>query len=582
MHTSLLSKFDATSVSGILKEARLAFVAIGLFSGLINILMLSGSLFMLQVYDRVLPSHSVPTLVALVVLIATLYSVQGIIDAIRGRLLVRIGRLLDEKMTTSVYQAVIRLPLRIKSKADGLQSIRDLDQIRSFLSSTGPTALFDLPWMPIYLFLCFMFHVWIGITALVGAIILVAMTLATELFTRAPTQAAAGFGGTRLAFAEASRRNAEVLEAMGMTERFSKLWEKSNTKYMETQQEASDIANGIGAASRVLRMLLQSLVLAVGAYLVIRQEATAGIIIASSILVSRSLAPVELAIANWRSFLASRQSWARLIRLVSLLEKDTPALTLPRPIKLISVENVTIVPPGVERPVVHDISFQLHAGQSLGVIGPSASGKSSLIRAIVGAWLPTRGKIRLDGAALDQWSPSTLGVDIGYLPQGVELFDGTIAENINRFSPDEKSELVLAAARSAGVHEMVLRLPHGYETRIGEGGAVLSAGQRQRIGLARALYGNPFLVVLDEPNSNLDAEGDKALTRAIRDICTRGAIAVVVAHRPSALQGVELVLAMAHGRAQAFGPKEDVLSKVLGQTARPRSIPNVATGHESS
>jgi len=558
---------------------RNAFAAIGLLTGVINVLMLSGSLFMLQVYDRVLPSRSVPTLVALFALVAALFAFQGILDMTRGRLLVRIGAFLDEQLSTRVYDAVVRLPLRVQSRADGLQSVRDLDQLRSFLSGTGPAALCDLPWMPLYLGLCFVFHVWIGITALAGAVILVALTLATEILTRAPAKAAVMHGQSRMAIAEASRRNAEVLKAMGMITRLSAIWASANAKYMHHQQHGSDVAGGLAAASRVLRMLLQSAVLAVGAYLTINQEATGGIIIASSILVARALAPVELAIANWKGFVSARQSWRRLSDILAVLQQGQEPMTLPRPKQSLSVENLSIAPPGQQKIVVQDATFALKAGQAVGVIGPSASGKSSLARAIVGVWQPVRGKVRLDGAALEQWSSEALGPHVGYVPQDVELFEGTVAENIARFEPNPDPAAIIAAAQAAGVHDLVLRLPEGYETPIGEAGMALSAGQRQRIALARALYHDPFLIVLDEPNSNLDAEGDEALTQAIMAARQRGAIVVVIAHRPVALHAVDLVLAMANGTIRAFGPKEEVLRNVL-QPARtaPRPMKVVPEG----
>ncbi|MFL5044562.1 MAG: type I secretion system permease/ATPase [Xanthobacteraceae bacterium] len=562
-----------------LSACRNAFAAIGLLTGVINVLMLSGSLFMLQVYDRVLPSRSVPTLVALFALVAALFAFQGILDMTRGRLLVRIGAFLDEQLSTRVYDAVVRLPLRVQSRADGLQSVRDLDQLRSFLSGTGPAALCDLPWMPLYLGLCFVFHVWIGITALAGAVILVALTLATEMLTRAPAKAAVTHGQSRMAIAEASRRNAEVLKAMGMISRLSAIWASANAKYMHHQQHGSDVAGGLAAASRVLRMLLQSAVLAVGAYLTINQEATGGIIIASSILVARALAPVELAIANWKGFVSARQSWRRLSDILAVLQQGQEPMTLPRPKQSLSVENLSIAPPGQQKIVVQDATFALKAGQAVGVIGPSASGKSSLARAIVGVWQPVRGKVRLDGAALEQWSSEALGPHVGYVPQDVELFEGTVAENIARFEPNPDPAAIIAAAQAAGVHDLVLRLPEGYETPIGEAGMALSAGQRQRIALARALYHDPFLIVLDEPNSNLDAEGDEALTHAIMAAPQRGAIVVVIAHRPVALHAVDLVLAMANGTIRAFGPKEEVLRNVL-QPARtaPRPMKVVPEG----
>ena len=536
--------------------------------------MLTGSLFMLQVYDRVLPSRSVPTLLALGVMAIAMFAFQGFLDACRGRILVRIGSFLNERLNRSIYDALAKLPLRIQGKSDGIQPVRDLDQIQGFLSGLGPTALFDLPWMPLYLGICFIFHPWIGITALAGAMVLVSLTLWTEALTRAPARAMAEANARRLGLAEVTRRNAEVLQAMGMRGRMSEAWSAANAGYRSASQRAADVGGGLGAASRVLRMMLQSTVLAVGAYLAINQEATAGIIIASSILVSRALAPVELSIANWKGFVAARQSRRRLTDLLKLLDQQPQAETvLPPPKQSLAVEGLNIAPPGQTRLVVQDASFKLEAGQALGVIGPSASGKSSLARGIVGVWMPARGKVRLDGAALEQWPEDGLGPHIGYLPQDIELFDGTVAQNISRFASESDSDAVIAAAHAAGVHELIVRLPDGYDTRVGEGGVAISAGQRQRIALARALYGGPFLIVLDEPNSNLDAEGDEALTRAILTARERGAIVVVIAHRPSALLGVDLILAMANGRVQAFGPKEEVLQKVLSKPqARPARI----------
>jgi ATP-binding cassette subfamily C protein len=316
-------------------------------------------------------------------------------------------------------------------------------------------------------------------------------------------------------------------------------------------------------------MALQSALLGVGAYLVIRQEATPGIIIAGSILGARALAPVDLAIANWRGFVGARQSWRRLNELLKRFPAEEQQLALPKPKSHISVENASIVPPGDQRVVVQEISFRMEKGSGLGIVGPSASGKSSLARIIAGVWAPVRGTVRIDGATLDQWPPSVLGKNIGYLPQDVELFSGTVTENIARFQPDPNPDDVIAAAMAAGVHELILRIPGGYEAEIGEGGASLSAGQRQRIALARALYGNPFLVVLDEPNSNLDAEGEEALTKAILSVRARGGIAIIIAHRPSALAGVDYMLVMMQGRCQAFGPKEEVLNKLRRPTAAP-------------
>jgi PrtD family type I secretion system ABC transporter len=552
-----------TTPATCLKACRGAFAAVAIYSGAINILMLTGSLFMLQVYDRVLPSHSVPTLIGLLIIVVVLYAAQGVLDMIRARIMVRIGRSLDEGLSGSVFQIVARLPLQGRGGTGGLQPLRDLDQLRAFLSSTGPTALFDLPWMPLYLALCFAFHVWIGVTASAGALILVALALLTEVLVRKPAKEVSAHSMARLALAEASRRNAEVLAAMGMTQPLGARWGEANARYMSVQQRAADVSVTLGAFSKVLRMLLQSTVLAVGAYLVIQQQATAGIIIASSILTSRALAPVELAIAHWKNFLAARQSWHRLADLLAKQAAGQKPMPLPAPCGSLSVDAISIAPPGSPSLSVRSATFALNAGQALGIIGPSASGKSSLARALVGVWLPARGTVRLDGAALDQWSADALGRHVGFLPQDVELFDGTVAENIGRFEPEPDPGAVIAAAQAADVHEMILTLPDGYGTRIGEAGQVLSAGQRQRVALARALYRDPFLVVLDEPNSNLDADGERALTAAIVGVRARGGIVVVVAHRPSALTAVDCVAAMANGEIHAFGSKDEVLRKVL-------------------
>jgi ATP-binding cassette, subfamily C, type I secretion system permease/ATPase len=558
-----------SEIAEALSACRGAFISIGLMSGMSNILMLTGALFMLEVYDRVLPSRSVPTLVGLVILASGLYAALGLLDLIRARILVRIGARLDETLSGRVYETIVRLPLKIGNRNDGLQPLRDLDSLRSFLSGSGPTALFDLPWLPVYLIICFMFHPYIGLAALFGAIILGVITLLTETMTRDPTRAATGFAMTRTALAETSRRNAEVLTAMGMTGRISVLWADANTKYLAAQQRASDVAGGFGSASKVLRMMLQSGVLAVGAYLVIYQQATAGIIIAGSILSARALAPVDMAIANWRGFVGARQGWKRLTDLLALLPTQALPMELQSPTQSVVVENASVAPPGTDKVVVQDASLILQAGNGLGIIGPSGSGKSSLARMLVGVWRPVRGRIRLDGAALDQWSPELLGGHIGYLPQDVELLAGTVAQNIGRFSEPQNAEAIIAAATAAGVHDLIVGLPNGYETQVGESGTALSAGQAQRVALARALYGDPFLVVLDEPNSNLDAEGDEALSRAITSVRARGGIVVVVAHRPSAIAGVDLLLMMTQGRVQAFGPKDEVLSKVLQRDGAP-------------
>jgi ATP-binding cassette, subfamily C, type I secretion system permease/ATPase len=557
------NRSSSSELARALGSCKGALVCIALLSGVSNMLMLTGAFFMLQVYDRVLPSRSLPTLIALGLVVVGLFAALAVFDLIRNRLLVRVGVVLDNTLSKRIYEVTASLPLKGATSGDGLQPLRDLDAIRNFVSGNGPLAFFDLPWMPIYLAIIFSFHYALGLFAIGGAVVLIGLTLLTEFYARTPQRTSTQHGQARLGLAEASRRNSEVIAAMGMTERLANRWGAINNDYLASQRRASDVIGGFGSVSKASRMLLQSIVLGVGAYLVINQAATAGIMIAAAILVARALAPVDLAIANWRAFVAARQSWHRLDTLLKKLPVGSEVMPLPPPVKSLTVASVGVVPPGSKKPAVVDVSFALTSGQGLGIIGPSASGKSSLVRSIVGAWQPARGQIRLDGAALDQWSPQALGRHIGYLPQDVELFSGTVADNIARFDPDASAETIIAAARVAKVHDLIVGLPQGYDTQIGEQGQALSGGQRQRIALARALFGDPFLVVLDEPNSNLDAEGEAALTEAIASVRRRGGIVIVVAHRPSALAAVDHVLVLQGGRMTNFGPKAEVLPKVV-------------------
>ncbi|MCJ2062141.1 type I secretion system permease/ATPase [Methylobacterium sp. J-088] len=556
-------------LSTVLRQSAGAFIGVAGISALANLLTLTGSFFMLEVYDRVIPSRSIPTLIGLCVLALVLYAAQSTLEALRARTLARIGAVLDAEIGPRVFSLSVQAPLRGAKPDQAGQPLRDLEQVRAFLAGSGPAALFDLPWLPVYVVVCFLFHPLIGVAAIGGAMLLTSLTLAAELATRSPARSATAHAGRRLALSEATRRNAETVAALGLESRLSRRWAAVNRDHAHAQQRASDIAGGLGAVSKACRMALQSGVLALGAYLVINNQASGGIIIAASILVARALAPAELAIANWRVFVAARQSWRRL---AEALERHPPArvpLALPEAKLSLSVEGVHVVPPGASRATVHDVSFQLRAGQGMGVIGPSAAGKSSLVRALVRIWTPLHGRVRLDGADLGQWAPEHLGAQIGYLPQETELFAGTIAENISRFLPGAPAEAIVEAAQAAGAHDLILNLPQGYDTMLGESGAGLSAGQRQRIGLARALYGDPFLVVLDEPNANLDAEGENALTQAILRVRGRGGICVVVAHRPSALAAVDHVLMMHEGRVQAFGTKDEVLKRVLRPAPAP-------------
>jgi ATP-binding cassette subfamily C protein len=532
---------------------------VALFSGALNALMLTGSLYMLQVYDRVLTSRSVATLVGISGLVLAAYLLQGSLDALRLRILARIGARFDALLIGRVYDAAASLPLKGARGADAVLPLRDLDQVRAFLSGLGPTALFDMPFMPLFFAGCFLLHPWLGWLTVLGGLVIVGLTLLTERRSTGPAKAMAASGAERQALLDAGRRNAEALQAMGLKRPFGDRFLAVNARHVADGLRASDAAGSIGAAAKVFRMILQSAVLGLGAYLVIRGEMTGGAMIAASIMTSRALAPIEIAVAHWKGFVAARQGFARLEQILGLVEPPGERLRLPAPERTLEIEDLVVGAPGRPLPILQGLSFTLSAGQGLGVIGPSASGKSTLARALVGVWAPLRGHVRLDGAALEHWDPDQLARHIGYLPQDVELFDGTVAENIARFHPDAPDEAVIAAAKEAGAHEMILRLPQAYESRIGEGGAVLSGGQRQRVALARALYGQPFLVVLDEPNASLDSEGDEALTAAVRSVRARGGIVVVITHRPAGLAAVELVAMVAEGRLRALGPKDEVL-----------------------
>lgn len=561
------SNRNSNQFKGVFAGCASAFVGIGLMSAVVNVLYLTGSLFMMEVYDRVLPSRSLPTLVALLAIVVVLYAFQGLFDALRGRLLVRIADRLDQALSPRIYDAIVRLQMQAPISARYAQPLRDLDTIRAFLSGSGPTALFDLPWLPFYIAICFAFHFWLGVTALAGAVILAAITLLTELVSQRPVEEAARHSSKRNRMAESGRRNADVISVMGMGPHLRSRWQEENRAFTREQRRASDVSSGFGVLSKVLRMMLQSGILAVGAWLVINEQATPGIIIAGSILSARALAPVDLAIANWKGFIGARQSRRRLQKTLALLPDAPDRMDLPAPSRALSVDRISALPPETTEAVLQDVTFTLEAGTGLGVIGASGSGKSSLARVLVGIWHPARGSIRLDGATPDQWPAAALARHIGYMPQAIELLDGTIAENIASFDPDAEPDAIIAAARAARVHDLIVSLPEGYSTEVGENGRPLSAGQKQRIALARALYRDPFVVILDEPNSNLDSEGEEALTSAILGIRERGGIVVVIAHRPSALLAVDKVLMLAAGRQQAFGPKDEVLSKVLRQAS---------------
>lgn len=548
-------------VAAALRATRNAFGSVALLSAFTNILMLTGPLFMMQVYDRVLSSRSVPTLVALSMLAIVLYLFLGILELIRSRILSRIGERIEEQLGGPTFDAVMLLPLRMSKKEVAAQPVRDLEHVRQFMSGPGPVAICDMPWLPLYIGILFLFHAYLGWLAIAGATLLIVLTFCSDAVLRDPTRRVAALSSTRADYLEAGRRNAEALHAMGMKNAYARKWHETNSAYVKEQRQASDATSSFSTFSKIFRLALQSAVLALGAWLAIKQLASPGAMIASSILTSRALAPIEQAIGQWRSFVNFRQAQARLGQLLDKIGPSEDRMALPAPSKTLAVSGVAVVAPGNQSPTVRDVTFSLTVGQGLGIIGPSGSGKSTLVRALVGIWPPARGTVRLDGAEIDQWHPEALGPSIGYLPQGVELFDGTIAENISRFSGTANPSDIIEAAKQADVHELILSMPEGYDTRIGNGGASLSAGQRQRIGLARALFGGPFLIILDEPNASLDAEGEMALTNAIVVARQRGAIVVIVAHRPNALSAVDNVLVLAQGAMVAFGPRDEVLRK---------------------
>jgi ATP-binding cassette, subfamily C, bacterial PrsD len=551
------------AVSKGLRESARRMIGIAVFSGVINILMLSGSLYMLQVYDRVIPSRNIATLFGLSLMVLLAYVVQGYFDALRSRMLCRVATLFDVGLQDAIHNALAVLPLRGVKPMLMQQPLRDLDQIRAFMSSMGPTAFLDMPWIPIFLIGLFLFHPAIGLTAMIGTITIIAMTLMSERMSRGAAKAAMESSAQRQVLADATQRNAEVIRALGMMDRFGARWARANERYLRENIRATDVSANLGSGAKVLRYVLQSGMLGIGAFLVVSDKASGGVMIASSIMMGRALAPVEVALSTWKQLVAARQGIARLRDICKATAKPpAPPVELPRPCRELSVQALSVTAPGGEKPIVSNVSFSLKAGMGLALLGASASGKTSLSKALVGIWPAQQGIVRLDGAAIDQWRNEDLGRYIGYLPQDVALFDGTVAENICRFDHDTTSDAILRAAQIAGVHEIILRLPEGYSTRIGQGGMSLSAGQRQRIGLARAVFGDPFLVVLDEPNANLDADGENALSRAIQILRHNKSIVVVISHRPSALAALNMAMVLYEGKSIAFGASEEIFSRV--------------------
>ncbi|MDW5318252.1 type I secretion system permease/ATPase [Rhizobium sp. PL01] len=547
-------------------------------SGIINILALTGAFYMLQIYDRALASGSISTLVALSALAIGLYLFQGVFDILRSQILVRLGARLDERLAPLAHKVVIDMPRYGYSTAEATERGRDVDTLRGFLASPGLIALFDLPWMPIYLVFVWLLHPMLGLLTIGGAVVLGLLTLATELLTRRHAKEMLRSAVLRNAVVDSNARNSDIMHSMGITGRAIDRFERANRRHLETQTKTSDISGTFSGLSKVLRMMLQSAILGLGAYLTIKGELSAGSIIASSIVTARALAPVDQAIAQWKGMVAARRSHARLKETLAVITDDDGLLSLPAPQESLTVEAITTVAPHTGAVLLSDVSFELKAGQALALIGPSGGGKTTLVRSLLGIWPTLRGAVRVDGADLKQWPASFFSEHVGYLPQDVALMDGTISDNICRFADTPEPRSIIRAARQAGIHELIVRLPNGYQTELGPNGMSLSAGQRQRIALARALYGDPFLIVLDEPNSNLDSEGEEALMLAITKVRARGGIVVIVAHRPSALQPVDMVGVMQNGKLVAFGPKEDVIKPPAPQLVR--QIPERAAAAE--
>jgi PrtD family type I secretion system ABC transporter len=551
-----------------LASVRRAFLTAGIFSLFINVLMLAGPLYMLQVYDRVLTSHSIPTLVALTVLLIILYAALGLLEGIRSQVLNRIAGRLDRMLGPAVLETISRCRLETgRDVAD--EPLRDLAVVRQFVSGSGPPAFFDVPWTPIFLAITFVIHWTLGAFAFAATFLMVLLALLNELGTKSLFRKGKTASDFATRMATESGRNTEAMVAMAMTEPIVDRWRYAHGIADDMLRRAGDRMVAFSTATRTLRLFVQSGLLAIGAVLVIKQMITPGMMIAVSIIGGRAVAPVGQAVAQWRGLLAAREAFSRIKGMLRAHPTEAIKMSLPPPQGRIELRRVCAAPPGTERPVLKDISFALDAGEALGVIGPSAAGKSTLAHVLLGLWRPQSGSVRLDGSDLGVWNRHDIGRRIGYVPQDVELFDGTIAQNISRFYPDATADAICHAAGRAALHDYIVSLPEGYNMRIGAGGSRLSAGQRQRIGLARAIYGDPVLVVLDEPNANLDAPGEAALLHTLRSLKASGTTVILITHRPAGLDLVDRLLVLDRGEIRALGPKSSVV-KILNRQALSR------------
>lgn len=544
------------------RESRGLFWAVALFSLMVNLLMLTGPLYMLQVYDRVLGSRSFETLIGLTLIVAFLYGMMGLLDFSRARIMARVGSRFQARLDRRVFDAVIRKSA-VAPDETSTTGLRDLESIQRLLISPALMSLFDMPWTPFFLAGIMLFHPWLGYLAIGGGLFLIALAVLNQTTTRLPIAKA------NMAVVQSEKisgqlvNEAEMVQAMGMREAGFRRWEAARNDSLSQSLAASDAGGMYGTLTKTFRLFLQSAMLGLGAYLVLQGELSPGAMIAGSILMGRALAPIEQAIGQWPMFQRAKKGWDSLAMLLGSVPVEPARTALPAPQAKLEVQQLTVVPPGQNQATLRMVNCVVQPGQALGVIGTSGAGKSTLARAITGLWRPAGGKIRLDGAALDQYDPSVLGQLIGYLPQRVELFDGTIAENIARLDPNPDAEKIVAAARKADAHDMILKMPDGYDTRVSASGGRLSGGQIQRIGLARAMYSDPVILVLDEPNSNLDNEGSMALNTAIRAMKEAGKSVLIMAHRPAAIQECDLLLMLEGGNVRAFGPKDEVLKKMV-------------------
>ncbi|WP_040263026.1 type I secretion system permease/ATPase [Pseudomonas massiliensis] len=559
-------------IDAALLRYRRVFWALAIFSGVINLLVLVPSLYMMQVYDRVLTSRNETTLLMLTLIAMGLFMLSGVIEWLRGQVMIRMSAGIDATLAQRLFDAAFTRSLR-KQDSNPAQVFGDLTQVRQFITGQGLLAMLDAPWLPVFMVIAFLFHPWFGFLSLGVALVLIALALWGELSTRPSLAQANGLSMKANLYVNSSLHNAEVIQAMGMLPALRKRWSWLQQGMISAQAVASDRGARISAMTKFVRVAAQSLSLGLGALLVLEGQISGGMMIAMSLLLGRALAPVEIAIGSWKQFVGARQSYRRLSDLLAEEPETVAPMTLPAPTGALKVERLLAAPPGAKDPIIKGVDFQLAKGEILAVIGPSASGKSTLARALVGIWPAMEGAVRLDGAPLDQWAPEALGPHLGYLPQDIELFDGSVAENIARFG-ELDSEPIIQAARHAGIHEMILRFPQGYDNVLGPGGQGLSGGQKQRIGLARALYGQPALIVLDEPNSNLDEAGEQALVQALRALKNAGSTVIMITHRPSVLGVVDKILVLNDGRQQLFGSRDQVLKAVLPPASAPTVAPN--------